>query len=745
MKTFSRIVTEFFKDDDLFLKSANGSEEIDKREAETERLCMSRVFDQFLKTGSREDAFCVYFAFMEVCRAFGKKTGYDKVKTLLETLSEFEETAGLLLERHRDHYSHSVYVFSLGLMLYHRNKAFREAFCQFYQTEGVAAKSLFLYAWGMTSLFHDIGYPYELAFEQIKAYGRKLDLFDGEVRPTVAYPDVKAFAEISEADKQKFDLKRIPESANELLAWDIHEKFGLDYERLLQMIEARITSPDQKPKEARFMDHAYFSSVILLKTLLRKTDENCKIGNIQRDILSAIFLHNNFYRFEVKRAFPDAYHQVGVSQHPLAYLLLLCDELQCWDREAFGTRSREEELPWDIYPHLNNHTIGIQYKFERLPVRQNEAKPTKFEQFNADYGEKICREIVDIREIGAFAFSAEIKPRVRAQEKRLSMSSFYNLYEFAVAIHTSYLQGEAQKSRETIREEFSNLSLEYKLSNIEQAKSYAEKLERISCCYSDRNLNLERVDAFSDAQLNMLARMEHRRWIQEKLAMGWRYGTPKSLEERTKLRIHKAIVPYDTLDEGYKKTNLDAMKNMLNILNVNRKGVHIYKIKPKTPKKIKVAFTGHRMINVPIESKIEEMRLYLKRLKSEYLVTGCCQFALGTDLIFAKVCYDLDIPVVALLPKPYERYLEEDFDPKDRTEMATLYAQAESCRVETDEEFGYKNAADVMVDWCDQLLVMWDGVPIPLEDRGKLINQGGTYYTYKRAQGQGKHAEVFLI
>ena len=78
-----------------------------------DRLCFARAMERFWESGSREDAFDVYFCYMEM---FGD--GYSGSRRMIELLSEFESTASTMLMSHRDHYSHSVYVFLLGLAMF---------------------------------------------------------------------------------------------------------------------------------------------------------------------------------------------------------------------------------------------------------------------------------------------------------------------------------------------------------------------------------------------------------------------------------------------------------------------------------------------------------------------------------------------------------------------------------------------------------------------------------------------------
>ena len=137
--------------------------------AESDKQCLLYAMRQFLAGGKKEDAFSVYFCFSEIFSLFGR--GYENMRTLLELLSDHEYHSGELLSKHRDHYSHSVYVFALGLAFYANDPAFRRAYLDFYglQDNGRAAFH-FLRLWGMTALFHDIGYPFQLAHEQIKTY-----------------------------------------------------------------------------------------------------------------------------------------------------------------------------------------------------------------------------------------------------------------------------------------------------------------------------------------------------------------------------------------------------------------------------------------------------------------------------------------------------------------------------------------------------------------------------------------------
>ena len=51
-------------------------------------------------------------------------------------------------------------------------------------------------------------------------------------------------------------------------------------------------------------------------------------------VLTSILLHNSLFKFSVAfyKSGKDAKPPLKAGSHPLAWMLMLCDELQCWDR-----------------------------------------------------------------------------------------------------------------------------------------------------------------------------------------------------------------------------------------------------------------------------------------------------------------------------------------------------------------------------------------------------------------------------
>lgn len=109
---------------------------------------------------------------------------------------------------------------------------------------------------------------------------------------------------------------------------------------------------------------------------------------------------------------------------------------------------------------------------------------------------------------------------------------------------------------------FKSLSLEYKLSNINQAKAFAKYMNKIGCFYTDKDVDFEQVERFSDEELIIIGRSEHQRWLQEHYDMGWTYGNPEK-SKRDLERKHWDMIPdfsgFEVSDEDaeekYKRLN----------------------------------------------------------------------------------------------------------------------------------------------------------------------------------------------
>ena len=513
-----------------------------------DRLCLERELEKFIDSGVAEDAYTVYYSYLEMFLG-----AYGKSGKMIEMLSEFESNASSLLMKHRDHYSHSVYVFALGLAIYETNETFRNTFNRFYgfrpEQEHESA-AFFLEFWGLTSLFHDIGYPFEIPFEQVLAYFEVDRKERGENCLYFAYRNLGCLSGMDEEAKKHFQklFKRTFGSVEELLAYGIEKRLGKAYsvseEYLLDTIRSKPTDPD---RFSYFMDHGYFSAMRIYQELIETCGaEVLTMAHV--DALSAIMLHNSLYKFSIAfyKSKDKAKPPLKAKLHPLAYLLMLCDELQCWDRTAYGRNTRTELHPmaaeFDFgrgaihalycYDADESEKIGaFEQKYREWEKNGSEGKPPRLKAYS-DMAEKEQRFRTDIEKIVDLSdYPLTVTTFLRAVDRKskhtyLSGSSFLHIYDFAVALNARYrYEGkEDSVSAETMERDFDGMSLEYKLSNINQVKSFAAYLNAIGCFYTDKPVDYEMLRAFSEEETGVIAPLEHSRWIRERRAMGWQAG-----------------------------------------------------------------------------------------------------------------------------------------------------------------------------------------------------------------------------
>ncbi len=570
----------------LYLGSSIGPNQIPwNMQMDIDRLCLKNELAKFIDSGVAEDAYTVYYAYLEMFLGeFGRS------RKMMELLSEYESNASSLLMRHRDHYSHSVYVFALGLAIYEMNPAFRKTFASFYSLsgnpDGPEAAAFFLEFWGLTALFHDIGYPFEIPFEQVLAYFEVEEKKRGKGSLYIAYHDLDRFVAVSKDENDCLEglFGRRFDSVMDLLAYGIACRLGVAYdiseERLLEVISGKPTHPEQN---GYYMDHAFFSAVRLYRELADVCGPSCFTA-AHADALTAIMLHNSLFKFAIafykdpeKRKPP-----LKSGLHPLAWLLMLCDELQCWDRTAYGRFSRSEFHPMAAEFDFSGCAVNAVYYFdleEHARVEAYEKQYAEWEKKNdgsapprlKDYSDmsarerRFCADIEKIVDLSGFPLTVAAAERAADRTVKhtwLSASSFLHIYDFAIALNArySYNGREDEVTTEQMEEDFDLLSLEYKLLNINQVRSFARYLNAVDCFYTDRPVDFEMLTEFTEDMIDVFAPMEHGRWVRDHQRTGWLPGDeyetlPVTGNEkaarvalREQLRRHKLSLPDNTTE-----------------------------------------------------------------------------------------------------------------------------------------------------------------------------------------------------
>jgi hypothetical protein len=492
-----------------------------------------------------------------------------------------------------------VYIFTLGLAIYESNYTYQTIYNNFYKLKDKhEAACHYLKYWGQASLFHDIGYPFEIPFEQVASYFEVAG-DERKKRPFVSYRNLESYIKIDKVVQRKIrklynlDTNKILTNTNELFAYALSEKLSDEYyfseQEMLHYLQRKPVEPNEFN---HYMDHAYFSATVLFRKLFCELQMDLTEGYM--DALTAIILHNSLYKFSV--AF---YKEAGnipfkAELHPLAYMLMLCDEVQCWDRIAYGRNSKRELHPMGCRFEFSNDTIKATYIYD-----ENEKK--KIERFKNEYKEwkkadeekrgkkpKLkaysgmflkdengvsdflgdIQKIVDLTEI-KLEVETELGSRENSSGRYLSDSNFLNLYHFALVLHGRWgrmdawnrakKKGEEEKflsNEKRIKEfedEFDKLSLEYKLSNINQAKAFAKYMNEIGCFYTDKPVEFDLVTEFSGIELQKIGPLEHQRWLQEHIDMGWDFVEKSELEEIAKGNVKKNTGLTDEASEEFNK------------------------------------------------------------------------------------------------------------------------------------------------------------------------------------------------
>lgn len=135
----------------------------------------------------------------------------------------------------------------------------------------------------------------------------------------------------------------------------------------------------------------------------------------------------------------------------------------------------------------------------------------------------------------------------------------------ARAIHERYLADYGAAANSEAGKPWAELGEQYRNANRAQADHIATKLRLAGCSIGP--LHDASVE-FTPAALEHLAEIEHRRWMAERLAAGWRLG-PRSDRRRT----HPNILPYAELDEGSKAKDRSAVQEMSGHLGALGQGI----------------------------------------------------------------------------------------------------------------------------------------------------------------------------
>ncbi len=528
---------------------------------------------------------------------------------LIKIMKKYEENTGELIEKQRDHFIHSVNVFLLGLSVYSQNKNYRDMFQayvldspyeKYYKTsDGEFSHEEFLYRWGVASLFHDIGYPVEIIGKQLNKFiNDSVKSISSNYGADTAI-DFKDFNDFNTIVKMKPDFADRYTSVypkakflNMFKPTDIMaQKISIDFPNVnVNQVVRHLDSFVDIMGESGFIDHGFFSAILVMNSygyLIQKYAKNHDFFFYPIvDSATAILLHNYYRNVLQKKPFNlPALHP---RDSPLAFLLILCDELQEWNRQPFGVKDKNRS-------HINELVLDIDEK--RLDVEYIVRDGAMGLGFSKDKQE-LLDNVLSINSIfkRGLTVLTEVKQdnvlrEMVKSEIQAPSVLLRNVEKLALETHQQYIDTTISQYEEKIAngEEidkefmekyeglvpFEELTPQLKIANIRQARSIPYKLNVIGCEMANKSDEREAITEFSDDELLDLAILEHDEWCEEKIGTGWTYGEEKDIENL----LTPYLVPWEELPADIQQYDFDPVKNIPSL--VDRIGLKIVRTKTR--------------------------------------------------------------------------------------------------------------------------------------------------------------------
>ena len=536
---------------------------------------------EFLEDETKETAFAVYRSFFDSYRITLEGRSNPFID-LLDVLLSYEERASTLIDKQRDHYVHSVNVFILGLCVFSQNRNFRAAFKTVnldkadYPFSYDTKHEEFFYRWGISSLFHDVGYPVEIIGKQINkfiSFATEVDQ-QGQVNTHLEFDNFEEFNSIAEIlPKQDFIRSyydKHPSCAeldllnpNDLLAHKLHLSLGVD----LKTVKTALDKFPEIMAEHGFIDHGYYSAIIVLRWysfLIQSC--NYKPDYFFFPILdsaSAILLHNYYKNVLLKPPFNKG--PLSPQEHPIAYLLILCDELQEWNRTPYGILDKRRNLAEEASIVITDKRLETTYIDKDTPLP---------EQFSADKEATLSKLLVmDALFADGFSVKCEMRRALAFTSSLIDQEAdiaprqlLGNLEKLAVAIHDLYNERQLERhpDKHLAYPQFSDLPDSLKYSNLRQARSIAKKLDLMGWEILPEGSEGQVIAEIPADIVETLSIFEHDEWVRERSGYGWTYGEVKDNENK----ISPYLVPYDELSEEIKNLDRDTIRNIPALLKM---------------------------------------------------------------------------------------------------------------------------------------------------------------------------------
>lgn len=558
---------------DLFFDELEIFEDIER--GHNYKAFLHQAIIEFLENETKETAFAVYESFFDSYRITlaGESNPFID---LLDVLRSYEENAATLIDKQRDHYIHSVNVFLLGLSIYTQNKNYRNAFDTAvmdkleYPFSYETKHEEFFYRWGLASLFHDVGYPVEIIGKQISKFINFATIVDSNIRinPHLEFDNFEVLNSIAEVIPKREFIKSYYEKFDSSVYVDLLKPIDLLAHKLyislhvnLKDIKSALDSFVGIMAKSGFIDHGFYSAIIVLKWygfLIQSCNYKPEYFFYPvLDSASAILLHNYYKNVIMKPPF----NKGGLipQDHPIAYLLILCDELQEWNREAYGILDKKRTQAGEASFLITENSLEVTYI----------TKTASMQERFAIEKENFFHKTLDMQAVfsGGFSVDCETMDTLISLARDIKQDATIvprplldNLEKLAIVIHALFNQKQLERhpNETLLYPRFSDLSDSLKYSNLRQARSIADKLNLMGWEMRPKGSIGKVVNQIQGDLLEKLAIFEHEAWVAERLSNGWIYGPVRNADEK----ISPYLVPYDQLSEEVKDLDRDTIRNI---------------------------------------------------------------------------------------------------------------------------------------------------------------------------------------
>ncbi len=252
--------------------------------------------------------------------------GINQIDKYFDDFIEFESVLYGTDKHYRDHVGHVLQVWAIGIGLINNHEfTFKDGYkinndyCFLFEKKDdendiSISKSEFWSMWTIIALCHDLGYPIEKTSE-INKQAKKIISHFGNMN----------FSELN-------------------YSFDIFNSFLV--EKFLNIISSKaLISSNETSIQTKFRDkisksledynHGVFSSLLIFKNLtyFLETDYSISKEKLTNEDLRQFHIRKEILRAIASHTCPKIYH---LEFNTLSFLLILCDELQEWNRPKFN-------------------------------------------------------------------------------------------------------------------------------------------------------------------------------------------------------------------------------------------------------------------------------------------------------------------------------------------------------------------------------------------------------------------------